>query len=60
MKSYIEGGRQPMTVKHKNDKEIAVITYSGEVYNFKELRNELTRCSTLTSYNVGLLKPVAL
>ncbi|CCW30854.1 conserved hypothetical protein [Xenorhabdus nematophila F1] len=41
MKSYIEGGRQPMTVKHKNDKEIAVITYSGEVYNFKELRNEL-------------------
>ncbi|CEE93167.1 hypothetical protein XNA1_3450001 [Xenorhabdus nematophila str. Anatoliense] len=30
-----------MTVKHKNDKEIAVITYSGEVYNFKELRNEL-------------------
>ncbi|MDX7991052.1 asparagine synthase (glutamine-hydrolyzing) [Xenorhabdus littoralis] len=37
----LEGGRQPMTVKHKSDKEIAVITYSGEVYNFKELRSEL-------------------
>lgn len=35
----IEGGCQPMTVR-TDDGEVA-ITYSGEVYNFTELRNEL-------------------
>jgi AraC-like DNA-binding protein len=32
----VEGGRQPMTVEG-----LAVLTYSGEVYNFLELRSEL-------------------
>lgn len=32
----VDGGRQPMTAE-----EFAVITYSGEVYNFVELRAEL-------------------
>lgn len=35
----IEGGRQPMSVP-TDDGEV-VITYSGEVYNFEELRREL-------------------
>ncbi|KAF9913941.1 hypothetical protein FBU30_002947, partial [Linnemannia zychae] len=37
----LEGGAQPMvaTVNDKND--VAVITYSGEVYNFQDLRIEL-------------------
>ncbi|MDE9493470.1 asparagine synthase (glutamine-hydrolyzing) [Xenorhabdus bovienii] len=37
----LEGGRQPMAAKYKSNKEIVVITYSGEVYNFRELRIEL-------------------
>jgi asparagine synthase (glutamine-hydrolysing) len=36
----IEGGRQPMAVA-ADDRTVAVITYSGEVYNFRELRAEL-------------------
>lgn len=37
----IEGGRQPMSVP-TDDGEV-VITYSGEVYNFADLRGELVR-----------------
>jgi asparagine synthase (glutamine-hydrolysing) len=33
----IEGGRQPMT----DEREDVVLTYSGEVYNYRELRDEL-------------------
>ncbi|HEY7429852.1 MAG TPA: asparagine synthase (glutamine-hydrolyzing) [Streptosporangiaceae bacterium] len=32
----IEGGRQPMTAEG-----LAVVTFSGEIYNFRELRTEL-------------------
>ncbi|GLF97024.1 asparagine synthase (glutamine-hydrolyzing) [Streptomyces yaizuensis] len=35
----LEGGRQPMSGDSPGD---VVITYSGEVYNFRELRAELT------------------
>ncbi|MEU6894892.1 asparagine synthase (glutamine-hydrolyzing) [Streptomyces sp. NPDC046557] len=37
----LEGGTQPMTV-HTDDGPVA-ITYSGEVYNYTELRSELLR-----------------
>jgi len=37
----IEGGRQPMAVGEDHGTR-AVITYSGEVYNFRELRSRLT------------------
>ncbi|MEV4176888.1 asparagine synthase (glutamine-hydrolyzing) [Nonomuraea sp. NPDC049709] len=37
----LEGGRQPM-VADDEGREPAVLTYSGEVYNFGELRAELT------------------
>ena len=37
----IEGGRQPM-VAEEDGQVLAVLTYSGEVYNFEELRAELT------------------
>lgn len=37
----IEGGTQPMTV-HTDDGPVT-LTYSGEVYNFEELRGELIR-----------------
>ena len=37
----IEGGSQPMSVR-TDDGEVA-LTYSGEVYNFEELRGELLR-----------------
>jgi asparagine synthase (glutamine-hydrolysing) len=36
----IEGGRQPMSVE-EDGRTLAVMTYSGEVYNFRELREEL-------------------
>ncbi|MGH3602020.1 MAG: asparagine synthase (glutamine-hydrolyzing), partial [Pseudonocardiaceae bacterium] len=36
----IEGGRQPMSVDAQR-RTVAVITYSGEVYNYQELRAEL-------------------
>ncbi|MFI9201356.1 asparagine synthase (glutamine-hydrolyzing) [Streptomyces sp. NPDC053048] len=37
----LEGGRQPM-VAEEDGRELACLTYSGEVYNFRELREELT------------------
>ncbi|HEX6871582.1 MAG TPA: asparagine synthase (glutamine-hydrolyzing) [Micromonosporaceae bacterium] len=36
----IEGGRQPM-VADTEGRAMAVLTYSGEIYNFRELREEL-------------------
>lgn len=36
----LEGGRQPM-VAEEDGAPLAVLTYSGEVYNFRELRAEL-------------------
>lgn len=36
----LEGGAQPMTVEHEH-RTIATIAYTGEVYNFRELRAEL-------------------
>ncbi|MGI5238314.1 asparagine synthase (glutamine-hydrolyzing) [Dactylosporangium sp. CA-139066] len=36
----IEGGEQPM-VAEEDGREIAALTYSGEVYNYRELRAEL-------------------
>nr|WP_231644979.1 asparagine synthase (glutamine-hydrolyzing) [Sciscionella sp. SE31] len=38
----LEGGSQPMTAEHDGETE-AVIVYTGEVYNFRELRAELRR-----------------
>lgn len=37
----LEGGRQPMTAGFGNDPEAVAITYSGEVYNFQDLRRDL-------------------
>ncbi|KAK3846361.1 MAG: nucleophile aminohydrolase [Linnemannia gamsii] len=37
----LEGGSQPMMVKLDGEREVVTITYSGEVYNFQELRAEL-------------------
>ncbi|MBP0450758.1 asparagine synthase (glutamine-hydrolyzing) [Kitasatospora sp. RG8] len=37
----IAGGTQPMTVEH-DGRVLAALTYSGEVYNHRELRAELT------------------
>jgi asparagine synthase (glutamine-hydrolysing) len=37
----IEGGRQPMIAEGEGGAPVAVLTYSGEVYNFRELRAEL-------------------
>ncbi|QKV97000.1 asparagine synthase (glutamine-hydrolyzing) [Streptomyces sp. NA02950] len=36
----LEGGRQPMPVAHQGD-GLPVITYTGEVYNYRELKEEL-------------------
>jgi asparagine synthase (glutamine-hydrolysing) len=36
----IEGGRQPM-IAEEDGEVLAVLTYSGEVYNFQELREDL-------------------
>ncbi|MCO1576559.1 asparagine synthase (glutamine-hydrolyzing) [Crossiella sp. SN42] len=38
----LEGGRQPMLAEERG-RTTAVLTYSGEVYNFRELRAELQR-----------------
>lgn len=37
----LEGGSQPMVATPDGEREVAVITYSGEVYNFQDLRAEL-------------------
>ena len=37
----LEGGRQPM-VAEEDGEPVAVLVYTGEVYNFRELRAELT------------------
>lgn len=37
----LEGGRQPMLARQGDGQMAAAITYSGEVYNFRELRTEL-------------------
>ena len=37
----IDGGKQPMLARLDDGREAAAITYSGEVYNFRELRAEL-------------------
>ena len=39
----LEGGRQPMSTVVPSGRGIAVLTYSGEIYNFRELRAELQR-----------------
>ncbi|MEU6173821.1 asparagine synthase (glutamine-hydrolyzing) [Streptantibioticus parmotrematis] len=36
----IEGGKQPMAVEH-DGRTLLVTTYSGEIYNYRELRDEL-------------------
>ncbi|WP_344659680.1 asparagine synthase (glutamine-hydrolyzing) [Catenulispora subtropica] len=36
----IEGGRQPMVRTHRGGGEVAIV-FSGEIYNFRELRAEL-------------------
>ncbi|MFF0739940.1 asparagine synthase (glutamine-hydrolyzing) [Streptomyces sp. NPDC004111] len=37
----VAGGAQPMAVRDPEGRPLAVISYSGEVYNFRELRAEL-------------------
>ena len=37
----LEGGKQPMLARQADGKQAAGITYSGEIYNFRELRAEL-------------------
>jgi asparagine synthase (glutamine-hydrolysing) len=37
----LEGGRQPMTFS-EHGRDLVTLTYSGEAYNFRELRAELT------------------
>ena len=37
----IEGGRQPMVAAHEDPAGPVVLVYSGEVYNFRELREQL-------------------
>src|SRR5919202_3417863 len=39
----LQGGRQPMVVE-EDKQALAALTYSGEVYNFRELRAELSAC----------------
>ncbi|MFJ4677878.1 asparagine synthase (glutamine-hydrolyzing) [Kitasatospora sp. NPDC088783] len=36
----LDGGRQPMTAEH-DGRTVLVTTYSGEIYNYRELRAEL-------------------
>lgn len=37
----LEGGTQPMIARRAGDTEEVVLSYSGEVYNFRELRTDL-------------------
>jgi asparagine synthase (glutamine-hydrolysing) len=37
----LQGGRQPMVIE-EGERVLAALTYSGEVYNFRELRAELS------------------
>jgi asparagine synthase (glutamine-hydrolysing) len=37
----VEGGGQPIVARDETGRELAVIAYVGEVYNFRELRAEL-------------------
>ncbi|MDT0346447.1 class II glutamine amidotransferase domain-containing protein [Streptomyces litchfieldiae] len=37
----LEGGGQPMTAHRSRTEEPVVLSYSGEVYNFRELRSDL-------------------
>ncbi|MFP2428668.1 asparagine synthase (glutamine-hydrolyzing) [Enterobacter ludwigii] len=37
----LEGGRQPMVANHQGQRAAAIISYTGEVYNFQELRRDL-------------------
>ena len=37
----LEGGKQPMLARQTDGKQAVAITYSGEIYNFRELRAEL-------------------
>jgi asparagine synthase (glutamine-hydrolysing) len=39
----VDGGAQPMAAEHGPDRLPVVLTYSGEIYNFRELRAELTQ-----------------
>jgi asparagine synthase (glutamine-hydrolysing) len=38
----VEGGTQPMTAAQQEADRPCVLTFSGEIYNFRELRSELT------------------
>lgn len=40
----LDGGGQPMLAEHDGQHASAVISYTGEVYNFQELRGELVAC----------------
>src|SRR5918912_2519192 len=42
----LEGGHQPMVVE-EDERVLAALTYSGEVYNFPELRAELSARSSI-------------
>jgi asparagine synthase (glutamine-hydrolysing) len=39
----LPGGRQPMSVAEDGRPDVAVLVYSGETYNFRELRERLAR-----------------
>ncbi|HFJ4360096.1 TPA: asparagine synthase (glutamine-hydrolyzing) [Salmonella enterica] len=39
----LEGGKQPMAVNYNGEKSVAVISYTGEVYNFQEIKYELQK-----------------
>ncbi|WP_432156632.1 MULTISPECIES: asparagine synthase (glutamine-hydrolyzing) [unclassified Streptomyces] len=38
----LAGGRQPMTAQDDEGRTLAVLTFCGEIYNYRELRAELT------------------
>ncbi|EMC2290444.1 asparagine synthase (glutamine-hydrolyzing) [Salmonella enterica] len=37
----LEGGRQPMAADHNRQRAASIISYTGEVYNFQELKHDL-------------------